>query len=518
MRLKNVNFNQPVRLLVNGVEYNFSNKISGKQRALNKGVVKYENVIPLNLSANQSIEQFTIFPKFARVEHYYGEQLFYLGFIREQSGSANPKMPKYVNIDVLDGKDWLTQSELIGQVYINETYEEVVEKLIAKINLPFIKKGKLQFEADGKIEGWDSNEVDAYSVLRFIEKQSDTIFQVLLEDDKTYSINFFSKDGIADDTGNKGRDLIIDTPEGLKTFTDDFAIIDINWRILNDKDYNIVRVSSERVISNISTHQKIDLAVVSDRFSLGENVGRFDNLNSILTDAGGKKIRTLRIITNQDAAAGRNYDIAYTQGIPEISINENLLKSTNIIELNYYPLRRGSVQFENNADQSQIAAYTGGTGRKARFEKHNDAGIMQHLIKYAKNYLRHGVEDKLELTVRTAKAPWNPGEHVSVKLENKQLNGIYYVKSVEVDITNVKAGEIFSEYEYLLTKTSDFEEHVNFYDNQSYREKPVFTEQKTLRSFENFFVKIKILAKPGTITCKSLDNDDMGLESVLEGS
>jgi hypothetical protein len=98
------------------------------------------------------------------------------------------------------------------------------------------------------------------------------------------------------------------------------------------------------------------------------------------------------------------------------------------------------------------------------------------------------------------------------------LNGIYYVKSVEVDITNVKDGEIFSEYEYLLTKTSDFEEHVNFYDNQSYREKPVFTEQKTLRSFENFFVKIKILAKPGTITCKSLDTDDMGLESVLEGS
>jgi hypothetical protein len=314
-------------------------------------------------------------------------------------------MPKYVSIDVLDGKDWLTQSELIGQVYINETYEEVVDKLIAKINLPFIKKGKLQFEADGKIEGWDSNEVDAYSVLRFIEKQSDTIFQVLLEDDKTYSINFFSKEKIADDTGNKGRDLIIDTPESMKTFTDDFAIIDINWRILNDKDYNIVRVSSEKVISNISTHQKIDLAVVSDRFSLGEKVGRFDKLNSIITDASGKKIRTLRIITNQDAAAGRNYDIAYTQGIPDITINENLLKSTNIIELNYYPLRRGSVQFENNADQSQIAAYTGGTGRKARFEKHNDAGIMQHLIKYAKNYLRHGVEDKLELTVRTAKAP-----------------------------------------------------------------------------------------------------------------
>jgi hypothetical protein len=56
MRLKDVNFNQPVRLLINGVEYAFDKKISGKQRALNKGVVKYENIIPYNLTANQTIE------------------------------------------------------------------------------------------------------------------------------------------------------------------------------------------------------------------------------------------------------------------------------------------------------------------------------------------------------------------------------------------------------------------------------------------------------------------------------
>jgi hypothetical protein len=376
----------------------------------------------------------------------------------------------------------------------------------------------MQFDDDGKIEAWNSDEIDAYSVLRFIEKQSDTFLQILLEDDKTYSINFFSKSGIADKSGNKGVDLIINDEASLKAFQEKYEINDINWRQINNKDYNIVRVSSEKIISNIPIHQKIELSISNNIIALGEKVGRFDHDNSFLLNSLNQKIRSLKIITNKDAAAGRNFDIAYTQGIENIEINDDLLKSENILSFDYFPIRRGTIQFENTADQKQIAAYTKGTGKKARFEKHNDAGVLQHLIKYAKNYLKHGIEDKLELTVKTSKAPWNIGEHVNVKLQQAQLNGVYFVKNVEFNSLNIPDGQIFGEYDYTLTKTSDFEEHVNFYDDQSYREKPVFTNQKALRSFENFFVKIKILAQPATITCKSSIGDDNGLELELEGS
>ena len=511
MRVKDVDFKQPIRLLINGVEYDFSNRLFGSQKALNKGSIVYEDVIPKNLSSNEAVRSFTIFPKFARVEHYYGNDLFFLGFIREQTGTANPFQPKYVRITVLDGKDWLTQSELIGKVYIDEPYEAVVDSVIEKINLPFIKKGKMQFSDDGLIEAWDSDEIDAYAVLRFIERQSNTLLQILLEADKTYSINFFDKSQIANPDGNKGNDLIIDTPEKLKAFHDQYVINDITWKKSGAKDCNIVRVSSERVVSSIAIHQKIELSIANEGYALPEKIGRFDEDNSVLTDSSGKKIRSLRIIPQDDVSKGRNYDIAFEEDVANIEINESLLKTTDILDFKYYPIRRGTVQFDNNADQLQIAAYTGGTGRKARYEKHNDAGVSEHLIKYARNYLKIGLEDKLQLMVELTKAPWNTGEHVAVKMPQKDLDGIYYVKEIKLDAFNHEAGQIIGRYEYTLTKTSDFEEHLNFYDDQSYRQKPVFKSKRAPQSFDNIHINLKVLVLPGSVTCAG----DGGLEEAL---
>lgn len=493
MLLKNFNFNQKPRLLINGVEYTAENIFQSTHHIFNKSAMTIKGVWYKDERDRQT--NYLKFEPFTLVEVFFGNDLSYFGIIKNQSGGTlSPFANKAVDIQVIGFQEWLTHKSMDFPI-IRKSPEWVVRKIVSTLNEKRIVIGQLNFAAKDDFVAYNTKEKDAYQVLRMVEKHTQSILQVTPNDKGQLEINFYDK--VSNALHKHGVDLDIDTVDKYDAFMNKYGVSSLNWTEDTKKYANEVRGISEKAIAEQVLKQEIDLSSGNETYRLLKNVGSFEKKSVALYTDNGVFIRRLNVVTKEDASKGKANDISFAMNDNSINIANHLVGKNQKIQLSYYPIERISFQRENKTLQNEIAQRSDSNGVLRRLEKHNDITNPSDLLAIIEGYLSQNSKPRISLNI-TAHAPiWDIGEHTV--LTNSQLpdiNGDYIVSKAEVRQIIGNEGNLFIEIKYELINSTDFEEALNKYDSQSYRDNPIYGEEDFVFSAEevideNLFITIK---------------------------
>lgn len=488
MSLKNFDFSQTPKLLINGNEYEFDQKINLTDHVFNNAgsKLKIKNVYKKNSSTEDLFEKINYFSDYSFAQLFFGDKIFYSGFIKSQSNNSLVSfMTKKADLEIVSLKELLVHQPMDFAIY-QKSPEWVIDQIIDRLNLNLVKKGKLFFDTNENIISYNTKDMSAFDTLKFIENQTNS--RMIIENqDGAIIINFYSNVAIQDEENeNIGTPIIYDSKENINNFNTINQVVDINWSNNNSNNYNAVRVESEKTISNISRRLEISLAVSDEDFTLEFPVGKID-FKKIYIYNNNLQIRKLIVVRNDLAEKGYNFDISYAEFSNTINIHPRLKQKypNGKIVFYYFPLLRQDIDFENNQNQINLASnFNANKFKIFRYEKYNDLTNLNELIRQGKSLLDIGQSPKLQLEIVSKKPIWNLGE--SVKFlggqQFPQFSANYVVKSVEINLT-LDDKLIDGFFKYLLSDIKNLDSSLNYFDPQFYRDNPLLN---------NDLVKIEI--------------------------
>lgn len=529
MQLLNIDFSQKPKLLINNEEYSFENKITGSDHIFNNAgsQLNLKKVYPINYGTQELFKKPFKIPKYSLVELYYGDKLFYFGIITKiDKGSLNPTKLKAIDISVVSLKELLILSP-IDFVVIEKRASFVVDKIIERIGISYVRKGKISFTNDATINAYNFKDMTAWDALRYIERQTNSTLTIKFNStNKSIEINFYSENSIKQPSiGDKGVDITFDTELNANTFCDLYDIEDISWSENTQKDANVIRVESEKSVSNKSSRIEIDLSLNETSFTLPYNIAKMDKVKTKLVDSTGTEIRNVVITTQEQADNGKPSDVSYSQGSSSLNINKRLLTNYPQAKLIiwYYRELRQSIDFEDVTDQNRVKSQIkAGDGKKFRYEKYNDQTDLKDLINTGKHLLNLGVANKCELTIKTHAPIWSLGQHVEFIIGNdyedyKDFAGDYIVKDVSIDWTVDNIGNVFAKFTYTLSDIKMVETTLNFYDSQAYRDNPVApVEEIAIDIPTTISESVQLIVENESMECKDFSTQQYELDEELD--
>lgn len=483
MKLINIDFTQNPKLLIDGIEYNFNHKFSATDHIFNNAgsSLSLKDIFPLSYTDNDLMNKPFKIPKYSLVEIYFGSELFYFGILKVQkSGSLNINRLKKIDITIASLKEFLVHEPMDFPI-INKNPEFVIDKIIQKLNIPYVGKGKISFTNNQIIKSYNTKDMSAYDTLRYVGRHTNsTLFIDFNNSKKMIEISFQSNSSISNNaTGNIGVPITFDTDANAKTFSDLYEIESIEWEENSNKDANTIRVESEKSLSSRSRDIQVDLSTNQTKFTTPFPIGKLNKLGVKYVDSAGNVIRKLSVTSQEQADAGKPSDIAYTQNGNSITINQRLIdKAPNgKVIISYFPLIRQNVDFEDVPDQARISKQLKTPkGKLFRYEKYNDVTELDDLISQGKSLLEIGLASKLELKITTRKPIWDLGQYVEFTGTDyyKEFVGEYVIKDVNVEfIVDSLSGLKFGIFKYTLANLKQVETAFNYQDSQVYRDNPI---------------------------------------------
>lgn len=494
MELINIDFTKTPKLLINGEEYSFSNKFNGSDHLYNNAgsQLNLKNVYPIGYNTDNLFSKPFRPPKYSLCELYFGDKLFYFGvLVNANKGSLKPTKPKNIDINIVSLKELLILSP-IDFVISRQKASYVVNKIINKLGISYVKIGKLSFTDDVMINAYNFKDMTAWDSLKYIERQTNSTLSIKFDSTtKSIMVNFYSRDSIKSSSiGDKGVDIPFDTEENAKAFEALYQLEEIEWSENTSKDANVIRVESEKTVSTRSTKLEIDLSLNNKTIILPYPVAKIDTKKTILYEIvpiseqypeGKKRIRPLSINTQEKADEGKPTDISYTIGETSLNINGRIFTNYQQARLDIWYFRelRQSIDFEDINDQNRIKSQLKtSNGKKFRYEKYNDMTSLADLGNAGKHLLELGTAEKVELKITSHNPIWSLGQHVNFEVGNvyeeyKEFAGEYIVKEVSIDFTVGNDGLEYAKFIYTLSDIKLTETLLNFYDSQAYRDNPV---------------------------------------------
>lgn len=493
MLLKNFNFNQQPRLVINGVEYTAENIFQSTHHIFNKSAMTIKGVWYKDERDRQG--NYLKFEPFTLVEVFFGNDLSYFGIIKNQTGGTlSPMANKSVDIQVIGFQEWLTHQSMDFPI-IRKSPEWIVRKVVSTLNEKRIVVGQLNFAAKDDFIAYNTKEKTAYQVLRVVETHTQSILQITPNDKGQLEINFYDKASNA--LHRHGVDLDIDTVDKYDNFMIKYGVSALNWTEDTKKYANEVRGVAERAIAEQSIKQEIDLSSGNETYRLLKNIGTFNKKSVSLYDDNGVFIRRLNVVTKDEASKGKAHDLAYSMNDNSVDISSRLVGKNQKIKLEYYPIERISFQRENKVLQNEIGQRSDSNGILRRLEKHNDVSTPSDLLAYVAGYLSKNSTPRISLSIIAHEPIWDIGEHtVLTNSQLQEINGDYIVAKADVRQILGNNGNLFIEIKYELINSTDFEEELNKYDSQSYRDNPIFEADDFVFEAEevideNLFITIK---------------------------
>lgn len=503
MKFKNTDFSKKFKLLINGEEYIASNELKGTEHIFNNSgsFITLKDVYPAKYTEEELIGKPFKIPAFSLAELYYGDTLFAFGITKmSRGGTLNPFKLKTLDVTIATPNEFLVHKPMDFAIF-NKKPEWVVDKIIEKLGISYIVKGKISFTKEQVITAYNTKDMSAYDTLRFLEKQTNSILVIKLEENKKISINFMSQETIQHLENNfKGVDIDYSRQDKILEFASKYVINDISWEENNGKDFNTIRVESEKSLSTISKKIEVDLSILQEKivspFQIGKIeknetvLGRIEKVYNATSGTYEEKfniIRRLSVVTQEEADNGRIYDIAFTQFNNSLSINKRLFENYKDckIVIYYYPVIRQSVDFEDLYSQNEFGKRLGVDNFKTfRYEKHNDVTDLKDMINYGQHYINLGKSNKVQIKVVSEKPIWDIGEHVYVNGGNRidDITGNYIVREIGFSF-KISGNNVRQTFNYTLSDLKQLESEQNFYDSQAYRDNPVIDIDKNNITF-----------------------------------
>jgi hypothetical protein len=432
-----------IQVFIDNVEVLCERDIIIKEEYLNVPSVILNNVYP----KNSTIYDFYIPKDYSSVKIIDGETLLFAGVVKNTgNASLNFNKPKFISVEALDYKTFLSESKTLDYVISDKTVTEAITQVLEQIDEYGFIEGNIEITNDVTIQAYSTLNQTAYDVLQYLAELSQAVWTTRVIDEDTIAIDFYDPLNIP-----KASDI-----EYTEEYCNTNKIIDISYNI-GTRDYrNKQYITSKQVYSSIDIEENIITDGYSKVFPTEQRIGK---INSITIDGS-----SANFATQAEKDIGISSDFYYKMGENQISTDYDLA-SDSVIVINYKALVQGR-QFSSNSNEiARIKKQTGRDGTITRNESRDDLISTEDLAIVAANHIKYKGMPEITVNVVSENDIFSIGQQVYFNAPIEELKTNYLIKSKTIKIRSF-GDEQRIVYEYTLNNAYNVENAINFFDNQ----------------------------------------------------
>ena len=393
-------------------------------------------------------------------EAYTEEDLLFCGCVKNTGNiSLNPREPHYVNLQVLDFKVLLSEGETLNYVINGKTIIEAINQVVASISDYGFVVGNIQIlNPDDIINAYSTLNKTAYDVFQYIADITQSRWTTRMIDENTIAIDFY--DPTLMPTANP--------IESTQEYACQNKINNITFNYSTNDYRNKQIMTSDEVFGNITQTETIIADGYTKNFMCENKIG---TITGITVNGVAKTF-----ITKSEQELGASADFIYQPGDTTFN-SSSTIGAGNSIVITYYPIVKGREIILNSGETTRIGTQIGRKGTLSRYENRNDTTSSAELQKIGQSYIKYKGQAEISLKVVSENNLFNVGQIVEYQAPLEELSTEYMVKSKQIDwYPNIDK----SFYTFELTNNFNYENAVNYFDNQRAKSQGNIGEGETI--------------------------------------
>ena len=448
------------------------------------------NNVSLNSGLDTSMEVYYYWKNF---------NVLFAGVVKNTGDiSLNPRYPHYCNLQILDYKTFLSESNTLDFVIANKTVKEAIGMVVNAISGYGFILGEINIDsADDIIGAYSTLNKTAYDVLQYLANISGSRWRARYVDSSTMAIDFYDPDTLP-----QGANI-----EYTQEYWENNNIVDLTFNY-GTRDYRNKQILlSDEVYANINYNETLISNGYTNTFTLQNNIGTVVNI------LVGNEEKT--VATTNDKQMGIDADFYYAPGKNIIESN-SVYSAGTLIKITYQPLVKGRQIVYNTNEVDRISTQTDTEGIIARYENRNDILSSDELEKIAQTYIEYKGKAEVILTLTTRNNDlYNIGEVVYFNAPIPDLAQNYMVKTKKTEYIVIdEIVNLF--YIYEMTSSFNSEKAINYFDNQRNKASGNIAEGDSITRNIDIETDVAIIWTGGTVSSASITVDgDNVLNSVL---
>ena len=389
-----------------------------------------------------------------------GQRLLFCGCIKNTGNiNLNPRQPHFVDLQVLDFKTLLSEGDTLNYVITGKTIVEAINQVVNSISDYGFIVGNIQIlNPNDVINAYSTLNKTAYDVFQYIADITQSRWTTRMIDENTIAIDFY------DPTLMPQADPI----ENTKEYMCSNKIDDISFSYSTNDYRNKQIMTSDEIIANITQTNTIVADGYSTNFTCENKIGTITNMKVNGVNA--------TFITKNEEELGLTATFVYQPGQNNFESTSTLLAGS-IITITYYPIVKGREIILNSGESTRINEQINRNGNISRYENRQDATSSAELQKIGQSYIKYKGKAEINLKVKSEIDLFNVGQIVEYQAPLEELSTDYMVKSKTIDWYVVPDKTY---YTYELTSNFNYENAVNYFDNQRAKNQGNIGEGQTI--------------------------------------
>lgn len=393
---------------------------------------------------------------------YKNYELVFCGIVKNSGNiSLNPRYPHFCDLQILDFKNFLSESDMLDFVISNKTVVEAINMVIDAIkDYGFVLGNVNIFGADDIIKAYSTQNKTAYDVFQYLSDITSSRWYTRTIDEETVAIDFYDPTLMP-----SGMNI-----EYNADWFEENKIVDLQFNY-GSRDYRNKQVMmSNEVFGNINYNETLISNGYETSYLLLNNIGEIVSI----TINGEEKT----FVTNELHDIGFEADFYYTPNKNQLESEDTYSIGTQIV-VKYIPIIEGRQVVYNYDEIMRINNQTGRKGIIARYETRNDTTSSKELEKIGETYIKYKGTSEINLLLTSEKDLYNIGQIVYFDSPINELTQSYMVKTKEIKIIAVADFQKVIYY-YELTSSFNSEKEINYFDNQRSKNKGNIEEGETI--------------------------------------
>ena len=454
-----------LKILINNEEVVCNSNIQINEEMLSTSSTILKNCYPKSWENDKDYTSRYYFPKDyskCKIYNVNGEEetLIFCGCVKNTGNiSLNPRQPHYVDLQVLDFKTLLSEGDTLNYVITGKTIVEAINQVVNSISDYGFIVGNIQILNPNEMIGaYSTLNKTAYDVFQYIADITQSRWTTRMIDENTIAIDFY------DPTLMPQADPIMNTKEYMCSN----KIDDISFSYSTNDYRNKQIMASDEVYANITQTETIIADGYATSFMCQNKIG----IITSITLNGVEKT----FATKSEEQLGITADFVYKPGDTTF-VSNNSISAGGVIVISYYPIVKGREIIINPAEINRINEQILRNGAITRYENRNDTTSSAELQKIGQSYIKYKGKAEINLKIKSEIDLFNVGQIVEYQAPLEELATDYMVKSKTID-WYVNADKIF--YTYELTSNYNYENAVNYFDNQRAKNQGNIGEGETI--------------------------------------
>ena len=393
---------------------------------------------------------------------YKNYELIFCGIVKNSGNiSLNPRYPHFCDLQILDFKNFLSESDMLDFVISNKTVVEAINMVIDAIkDYGFVLGNVNIFGADDIIKAYSTQNKTAYDVFQYLADITGSRWYTRTIDEETVAIDFYDP-------------TLMPSGMNIEYNVDWFEknqIVDLQFNY-GSRDYRNKQVMmSNEVFGNINYNETLISNGYETSYLLLNNIGEIVSI----TINGEEKT----FVTNELHDIGFEADFYYTPNKNQLESEDTYPIGTQIV-VKYIPIIEGRQVVYNYDEIMRINNQTGRKGIIARYETRNDTTSSKELEKIGETYIKYKGTSEINLLLTSEKDLYNIGQIVYFDSPINELTQSYMVKTKQIKIIAVADFQKVL-YDFELTSSFNSEKEINYFDNQRSKNKGNIEEGETI--------------------------------------